>query len=72
MPDVQNGFLPVNQLHKIYFEIYGNKNGIPLLCFHGGPGGGFSTRYIDMIDLDKFYVIFFDQRGCGKSCPDAE
>lgn len=72
MHELQSGFLSVSQLHKIYFEIYGNKNGIPLLCFHGGPGGSFSTRYIDMIDPNKFYVIFFDQRGCGRSCPDAE
>lgn len=72
MNKIQAGLLPVSSIHKIYYETYGNENGVPLLCFHGGPGGGFSTRYIDMIDLEKFYVIFFDQRGCGRSTPDAE
>ncbi len=69
---IQEGFIPVSDIHTIYFATYGNPKGIPLLGFHGGPGGGFSTRYLNMIDLTKFYVVFFDQRGCGKSTPEGE
>nr|WP_318033223.1 alpha/beta fold hydrolase [Mycoplasmopsis cynos] len=40
-------------------------------CFHcpRGPGGGSSFKLKELFNLTKFKLIFFDQRGCGKSQP---
>ena len=48
----QQGYLEVSGEDKLYFELYGNPKGIPVLFLHGGPGAGFS-------DKDK---TFFDKR----------
>lgn len=40
--------------------------------FHGGPGGGTSESHKLLFDPAKHRVIFFDQRGAGKSTPFAE
>lgn len=40
--------------------------------FHGGPGGGFSDGHKIMFNPDKQRIIFFDQRGSGRSTPYAE
>ncbi len=66
------GHLKVSDLHEIYWQAYGNKNGIPVLCLHGGPGSGMSSWHPRLFDLEKYHVILFDQRGCGKSTPFAE
>ena len=44
-----------------------DKNGITVLYVHCIPGGQTSKECLKYFDLDKFYVILFDQRGCGKS-----
>lgn len=62
-------FLEVSISHKIYYATAGNKNGIPLLKIHGGPGGSCQTDFFNKIDLNKYFVIIYDQRGCGKSIP---
>ncbi len=59
----------VSQGHKIYFEEYGNPEGIKILFLHGGPGLGFSDNDKVFFDKAKFHVIFMDQRGCGRSIP---
>ena len=69
---LESGLLTVSKIHKIHYATYGNPKGIPLLCFHGGPGGGFKDKYIALTDMDKYYTIVFDQRGCGASIPVAE
>ena len=66
------GFLPVCDGHSIYYYEYGNPKGIPVLSFHGGPGGSSRPKYAKLFDLKKYHFIQFDQRGCGKSqCSDA-
>ena len=55
--------------HLIYYEIFGNSNGIPVIFLHGGPGGNISKKSLSFFDLNKYLVILFDQRGCGKSKP---
>ena len=37
--------LPVSDLHTIYVEESGNKNGKPVIFLHGGPGGGVDPKY---------------------------
>lgn len=63
----KKGFLPVGEGHEIYFELYGNPKGTPVVFLHGGPGAGFSKKDYDFFDQKKFNVLFFDQRGSGKS-----
>ncbi|MBP5352443.1 MAG: alpha/beta fold hydrolase [Alphaproteobacteria bacterium] len=66
------GVLPERDGHSIYYYQYGNPNGIPVLSFHGGPGGSSRPKYAKLFDLKKYHFIQFDQRGCGRSfCVDA-
>ena len=65
-------YLPVSDLHTIYIEESGNKNGKPVIFLHGGPGGGVDPKYRRYFNPDKWHIIMFDQRGCGKSTPFAE
>ena len=64
--------LSVSDMHSIYVEESGNKNGKPVIFLHGGPGGGISSSYRQYFDPEKWHIIMFDQRGCGKSTPFAE
>jgi proline iminopeptidase len=36
----QTGWLKVDALHTLYWEISGNPNGVPIVFLHGGPGAG--------------------------------
>ena len=62
-------FLSVGDNHHIYLEQSGNPEGIPVLYLHGGPGGGSSENNRRYFDPDKYRIILFDQRGCGRSQP---
>ena len=57
--------------HQIYVEQCGNPDGIPIIFLHGGPGGGCHDKHRQLFDPDKYHVILFDQRGCGRSKPHA-
>ena len=59
-------------IHNIYFEEYGNPEGIPVLFLHGGPGSGCSDSHKAIFDNKKLRVVFWDQRGSGKSIPKRE
>tara|TARA_R110002153_G_scaffold3042_8_gene14484 strand:- start:26742 stop:27710 length:969 start_codon:yes stop_codon:yes gene_type:complete len=58
--------------HSLYLEQTGNPKGIPVLYIHGGPGAGIGEDYRRFFDPDKYWIIGFDQRGCGKSTPFGE
>jgi proline iminopeptidase len=62
-------FLQVDDVHKLNVQTYGNPEGVPVVFLHGGPGGGITPDYRKFFDPNKFHVVFFDQRGCGKSEP---
>ena len=68
----QEGKLKVSELHTIYFEESGNPQGKPIVVLHGGPGGGCPSFYRQYFNPEKWRLIMFDQRGCGKSTPHAE
>ena len=57
--------------HDIYYEECGNPEGKPAVFLHGGPGGGGSEEVRRFFDPDKYRLIVFDQRGCGRSLPHA-
>ncbi len=68
----QKGMLQVSDLHQIYFEVSGNPQGKPVVILHGGPGGGSLPFYRQYFDPTQWRIVMFDQRGCGKSLPNAE
>jgi proline iminopeptidase len=61
--------LPVGDDHEVYWETWGNPSGIPVVFVHGGPGGECRPGHREMFDPDRYHVVFFDQRGCGRSRP---
>jgi len=65
------GRLKVSEIHEIYFEECGNPEGKPVLVVHGGPGGGSNGLMRRYHDPDHYRIIQFDQRGCGRSTPNA-
>jgi proline iminopeptidase len=64
-----SGYLPVSDGNDIYWEASGSPDGKPALYLHGGPGSGIGTGYRRRFDPDKFLVVAFEQRGCGRSRP---
>ncbi|MFF4592186.1 prolyl aminopeptidase [Amycolatopsis sp. NPDC001319] len=64
-----HGLLDVGDGNRIYWETSGNPDGKPVLCVHGGPGGGGARNSRKGFDPEKFRIILFDQRGCGESVP---
>ena len=64
--------LDVGDGHTMYYETHGNPKGRPIVCLHGGPGGGLVRFLLKLFDLKKWHVILYDQRGCGKSTPRLE
>ena len=55
--------------HQIYYEQCGNPNGKPAVFLHGGPGGGGSIAVRRFFNPEKYNIVIFDQRGCGRSKP---
>ncbi len=65
------GRLAVDAPHELYYEQYGNPQGKPAVFLHGGPGGGSNRTQSRFWDPDRYRIVLFDQRGCGKSTPHA-
>jgi len=65
----ETGHLDVADGHSLYWELSGNPDGKPVVFLHGGPGGGSSPDHRRQFDPDKYKILVFDQRGCGKSTP---
>lgn len=63
------GFLPEEDGHKVYYAEYGNPDGEVIVSLHGGPGSKSKAQHASRFDLDEYRVVLFDQRGCGKSEP---
>ena len=61
--------LDVDKENKIYFEVSGKKDGIPVFFVHGGPGGHCRSEHHSLFNPEIFKSVIFDQRGCGKSTP---
>ena len=66
-----HSWLDVGDGHEIYFEESGNPDGKPCVFVHGGPGGGSSPEARQFFDPERYRIIVFDQRGCGRSRPHA-
>ena len=68
---LDSGMLPVGDGHTLYWERSGNPRGRPVVVLHGGPGGGSQPLYRRYFDPQRYDIILFDQRGCGRSLPHA-
>lgn len=67
----RTGTLKVSDVHEIYFEESGNPTGKPAVFLHGGPGGGTDPKQRRFFHPERYRIVLFDQRGCGKSTPHA-
>jgi proline iminopeptidase len=65
----EEGYLKVSGTHSLFYAVYGNPQGIPVVVLHGGPGAGCSDAFTRHFDLKKWNVIMFDQRGAMRSKP---
>lgn len=64
-----HGMLDVGDGHRVYWEMCGNPHGKPVVFLHGGPGGGCTPTQRRLFDPEKYRILLFDQRGCGRSTP---
>ncbi|WP_374658290.1 prolyl aminopeptidase [Phenylobacterium sp.] len=65
------GWLPTGGPHEIFYEECGNPDGKPCVILHGGPGGAINPTMRRFFNPAKWRMALFDQRGCGKSRPNA-
>ncbi|WP_068874813.1 MULTISPECIES: prolyl aminopeptidase [unclassified Phenylobacterium] len=66
-----SGWLSTGGPHEIFYEECGNPKGKPCVILHGGPGGAINPTMRRFFDPAKWRMALFDQRGCGKSRPNA-
>ena len=66
-----SGLLPTGGVHEIYYEQCGSRTGKPAVVLHGGPGGAINPTMRRFFDPARWRVALFDQRGCGRSRPNA-
>jgi proline iminopeptidase len=65
------GWLATGGPHELYYEECGNPKGKACIVLHGGPGGAINPTMRRFFDPAKWRVALFDQRGCGRSRPNA-
>lgn len=67
---IESGVLAVGDGHEIYWEDWGDPGATDVaICLHGGPGSGFNASQRTLFDPQRHRVVFYDQRGCGRSRP---
>src|ERR1035441_5295845 len=63
-------FVDVGDGHQLYVQEWGNPDVENVLLFlHGGPGSSVQDRHRNRFNPFEQRIIFFDQRGCGRSTP---
>jgi proline iminopeptidase len=58
--------------HEVYWETVGHPAGTPAVYLHGGPGSGCGPGHRRQFDPSAYRAVLFDQRGCGRSRPQAD
>ncbi|MGB0848067.1 MAG: alpha/beta fold hydrolase [Thiolinea sp.] len=74
MPNTQTElkFFHTHDQHEIAYAVIGNPELRPILFLHGGPGASANPYEASLFNLNRYCVIMFDQRGCGRSTPSAD
>jgi proline iminopeptidase len=67
----ESGRLDVGHGHSLYWERCGTPGAKPAVFLHGGPGAGCSPAHRRQFDPERYDLLLFDQRGCGRSTPHA-
>ncbi|SEG99204.1 proline iminopeptidase [Nonomuraea solani] len=67
----EHGMLDTGDGNLVYYEVCGNPEGKPALVVHGGPGSGCSINMRRTFDPERYRIVLFDQRNCGRSRPHA-
>ena len=67
----RTGYLDTGDGHQVYWELCGNPAGKAAVFLHGGPGAGCSPDHRRLFDPERYNILLFDQRGCGRSKPHA-
>ena len=73
-PDIEprtRGMLALDNGHEMYWEESGRADGVPVAFVHGGPGAGTMSEHRRFFNPEYFRIILFDQRGAGRSIPQA-
>ena len=76
----RNGTLAVDQVHTLYYEVYGRGHHHgdnaaddslyrTALFLHGGPGAGCVPNHARFFDPTRYRIVLLDQRGSGRSTP---
>jgi len=66
-----SGRLEVGDGHSLYYELSGNPQGLPVVYLHGGPGAGCTPVQRRIFNPQTYHIVQFDQRGAGRSTPQA-
>ena len=67
----RTGMLDVGDGNRVYWEECGTPEGKPAVVVHGGPGSGCGPGARRLFDPERYRVVLFDQRNCGRSTPHA-
>jgi proline iminopeptidase len=67
-----SGLMDTGDGHQVYWEAVGSPDGKPAVVLHGGPGSGVTPWWRQFFNPEKYLVVLLDQRGCGRSQPNAE
>lgn len=73
-PDIEprsSGMLALDNGHEMYWEESGQVDGVPVAFVHGGPGAGTMPVHRRFFDPEHYRIVLFDQRGAGRSTPQA-
>lgn len=68
---LDSGLMATGDGHQVYWEVCGNPLGKPAVVLHGGPGSGAASWWRQFFDPERYRVVLMDQRGCGRSIPNA-
>jgi proline iminopeptidase len=65
---IEEKIIDVGDGHKLYAQLWGNADaGQTIVFLHGGPGSGCGEGHKELFDATRQRVLFFDQRGAGRS-----
>ena len=65
----QTSMLELDGRHRMYWEQSGQRDGVPVVFLHGGPGAGATPSHRRFFDPKHFRIVVYDQRGAGRSEP---